>query len=120
MTVPYFSWRYVMTQTMLATAGGQGAATLFLWGVVAGAVQLVAVVRVLRLPARWWPHGRWSKTAAVVIALWLSVKLGSLALPVGAAGVIWHTRAVARRVPRQDVVPDLPMAEGMAEDEGTV
>ncbi len=99
---------------MMATATGDAAARAF-WGVVAGGAQLVAVVRALRLPAPAWAYGRWSKVAAVLAALWLTVTIGVLAVPVGAVVVLWHTRTLGRRCTAASDVPDLAMAEGTAE-----
>lgn len=105
----------MLTDSALAAASSSDAAAGVFWGVVAGGVQLVAVIRTVRLPAPVWSYGRWSKLAAVVAALWLTFNVGVLAVPVGAVAVIWHTRTLGRRSAVAPDVPDLPMAEGTAE-----
>lgn len=104
------------TTTIVGATHPDLAASLF-WVVVAGAVELVAIIRTVRLPAPAWSYGRWSKAAAIVVAGWLVVRLGALGLPVGAVAVIWHTRTLARRMTAQPTVPDLPMAEGRSNAE---
>lgn len=99
---------------VVAVAGGDPASRAF-WDVVAGAVELVAIIRVVRLPAPVWLYGRWSKAAAIVVCGWLTFSLGTLVVPLGAAAVIWHTRTLVRRAGPAPEPADLPMAEGRAE-----
>lgn len=104
------------TTTVLGTTNPDMAASVF-WVVVAGAVELVAVIRTVRLPAPAWSYGRWSKAAAIVAAGWLVARLGVVSVPVGAVAVIWHTRTLARRATALQAAPDLPMAAGRDETE---
>lgn len=105
----------ILTHSALVAAANGDAVTRAFWDVIAGGAELVAIIRAVRLPASAWAYGRWSKVAAVVVAGWFTITLGALAVPVGAATVIWHTRTLARKMAAPPEVPDLPMADGAAE-----
>lgn len=109
-----------MTQQTLALAATSGGVTdiQVLWDLAAGAMIAIAVVRAVKIPAPRWTHRLWSKTAAIVVAVWGSLAAGGLLLPVGAVAVIWHTRSVARSPTDTPTVPDLPFAEGTPTSEG--
>lgn len=97
---------------LMASAGDSTAVTKAFWDLIAGAVQLAAIIRTIRVPASRWTYRRWSKWAAVGLAGWMTFTVGAIALPVGAIAVIWHTRTIARRTDPPPTVPDLPFAEG--------
>jgi hypothetical protein len=82
------------------------------WDIVAGLIELVAVIRVVRVPASWWTYRRWSKFAAVGLALLGAITARGIDLPLGAAVVIWHTYELARRRASQPLSPDVPYAQG--------
>lgn len=107
----------IQTAVISGVAQSDAAARAF-WAVVAGGIELVAMVRVVRLPAPMWAYGRWSKTAAVIIAGWFTLTLGVLAVPVGAVAVIWHTRTLALKAKNERPPTELPFAEGVNEKEG--
>jgi hypothetical protein len=85
------------------------------WALLAGIIMLVAVVRVVRVPAECWTYRQWSKAGAVLLALW-SYDLRPETLPVGAAVVIWHTHQQARRRAARPDPPGVSFADGAPED----
>lgn len=101
------------TATLGVTPGSNELAVWMMWYLIAGIVQLVAIVRTIRLPAPLWTYRKWSKIAAVIIAAWFVWTIGVIAVPLGAIAVIWHTRTVARRAAAQLEPPELPFAEGV-------
>lgn len=98
--------------TLAATSGGGATVAKVAWDVVAGAVELLAIIRTIRVPAHAWTYKRWSKAAAIALAGWGTITIGVLALPIGALAVIWHTRTLARALIATPAVPDLPYAQG--------
>lgn len=86
------------------------------WDLLAGTIELVAVTRVVLLPADAWTYQRRSKLAAVILALWGAVNLHPAVLPLGAAIVIWHTHHQARRYRTTPATPDVPYADGTPTD----
>jgi hypothetical protein len=64
----------------------------FGWALIAGAVGLVAIIRVVRRPAGEWTHGMWSKVGWILVILYVIVSLAGYPLPIGAGAAIWRTR----------------------------
>jgi hypothetical protein len=80
-----------------------------------GVAEIIAVIRAVRIPADRWAHGRCSKTAAVLAALFVGFHSGLVFVPLGAAAVWVHTTKLARQPdPRPDPAP-VPLADGEAE-----
>jgi hypothetical protein len=73
-------------------------------------VDLVAVVRVVRLPRDRFRHGGWSKAGWVVVALGFTWTVGNLSVPIGALLALRRTRR-PRSGPGQPG-PSVPFAEG--------
>lgn len=82
--------------------------------VVGAAVIFVAVVRVVTTPAERWPHGRLSKTAWVVAAVYFAPVISGVMWPLAAALAIWRTRQITRTA-RAATPADLPFATGSPE-----
>ena len=80
-----------------------------------GVIEIIAAIRAVRVPADRWNHGRWSKTAAVLAALFVGFHLGLVFLPLGAAAVWAHTTKLARQPSPHPTPPPLPLADGEPE-----
>jgi hypothetical protein len=74
-------------------------------------VDLVAVVRVVRLPRDRFRHGGWSKAGWVVLALGFTWTLGTLPVPVGALLALRRTRRSKPGAGRTGPA-NIPFAEG--------
>ena len=83
-------------------------ATYFGWIVACGLACIVAIVRVIRRPAEYWPHGNWSKLAWVAAALYLSIPYAGYPIPVGAIAAIWATTKEPSQPPRTLTLPVEP------------
>ena len=80
-----------------------------------GVIDMIAAIRAIRIPADRWNHGRWSKTVAVLTALFVGFHLGLIFVPLGAAAVWAHTTKLARQPNPQPSPPTLPLADGEPE-----
>ena len=80
-----------------------------------GVIDIIAAIRAVRIPADQWNHGRWSKTAAVLAALFVGFHIGLVFLPLGAAAVWAQTTKLARKPDPRPVPSPLPLADGEAE-----
>ncbi len=83
-----------------------------IWNAAVCVAAIVALVRILRLPAARWAHRYWSKAAWIAAVVWGNWKLGLVVIPVGTIAAIWHTRTIAK-APYDDrpPVPDIPAAK---------
>jgi hypothetical protein len=100
-TAPFFPSRLSTVAASPISAGHLG------WGLIAGTVGLIAIIRILRRPTADWSHGVWSKVAWILVVLYVTVPLAGYALPLGAGAAIWRTRR-----PKTTGQPQLPFADG--------
>lgn len=63
---------------------------------IAGIVVFVSLVRIATTPASLWAHGRWSKVAWAIAAIWFIPTLSGWALPVAAIAASVHTRKLTK------------------------
>jgi hypothetical protein len=83
---------------------------------IAGVVVFVALVRIAITPAELWGHGRWSKMAWAIAAIWFITPVGGVAIPVAAVAAIVHTRRITRAaLDRSSQQQGIPFAAGEPE-----
>ncbi|MHB1533205.1 MAG: hypothetical protein ACYC1D_01065 [Acidimicrobiales bacterium] len=101
---------------LLTGAGATALGVLVGTYVLAGLVEIAAVISIVRVPSLYWPHRMWSKLGWICVALWFTIHLWLVALPAGAAIAIWQARRAARfNLPGP---PDLPFADGAPSSPG--
>ena len=100
-----------MPPTVIVAAATVGTLVgTLMWNAVASVVILIAVIRVVTVAAEAWPRHRWSKAGWIVAALWVSLHVGGLVLPVGAIVALVQARTYARQDQIPPPIPDLPLA----------